>query len=70
MIELDHGKRGREIRNALTKASFNVITEAYVRTYVLFFDELTEGMKKTPEDQRALDQFEERQAQPRRPGRR
>jgi len=36
-IELDHGKKGSQIRNALAKASFSVGLGEYNRALVLFF---------------------------------
>lgn len=36
-VELDHGTKGSQIRNALAKASFSVILGGYERAMVLFF---------------------------------
>lgn len=36
-IELDHGKKGSQIRNALAKTSFSVVLGGYDRALVLFF---------------------------------
>ena len=36
-VELDHGTKGSQIRNALAKASFSVILGGYKRAMVLFF---------------------------------
>ena len=38
-IELDHGSAGSKIRDALTKASFNVIAGKFNRAIVLYFVE-------------------------------
>ena len=45
-IELDHGDDGVAVRNALTKASFNVVVGEWDWCYILFFDETKDGRLK------------------------
>ncbi len=45
-IELDHGEHGKKVRDALTKASFNVLVGEWEQCYVLFFDETKDGRLK------------------------
>ncbi len=45
-IELDHGPSGASLRNALTKASFNVLVGGFDRSIVLFFVELKERKQR------------------------
>lgn len=62
-IELDHGSSGASLRNALTKASFNVLVGGFDRSIVLFFVELKERKQRErkfdPPDP-ILKQFEEK----------
>lgn len=45
-IELDRGSSGARLRNALTKASFNVIVGGFDRSIVLFFVELKDRQQR------------------------
>ena len=45
-IELDRGSSGARLRNALTKASFNVTIGGFDRSIVLFFVELKERQQR------------------------
>jgi len=45
-IELDHGSSGASLRNALTKATFNVIVGEFDRSIVLFFVELQDRQQR------------------------
>lgn len=56
-IELDHGKSGARLRNALAKASFNVLMGAFDYAVVVF-DPEGRDMQITPVEQRVLDFFE------------
>lgn len=38
-IELDHGKKGSNLKNALTKAGFEKLSKDWNRVFVIFFDE-------------------------------
>jgi hypothetical protein len=38
-IELDHGKKGSNLKNALTKAGFDKLSKDWNRVVVIFFDE-------------------------------
>jgi hypothetical protein len=38
-IELDHGKKGSNLKNALTKAGFDKLSKDWDRVFVIFFDE-------------------------------
>jgi hypothetical protein len=38
-IELDHGKKGSNLKNALTKAGFDRLSKDWDRVFVIFFDE-------------------------------
>jgi uncharacterized membrane-anchored protein YjiN (DUF445 family) len=38
-IELDHGKKGSNLKNALTKAGFDKLSKDWNRVFVIFFDE-------------------------------
>jgi hypothetical protein len=45
-IELDHGSSGAKLRDALTKASFNVITGGFNLSIVLFFVDLSDKQQR------------------------
>jgi hypothetical protein len=45
-IEIDHGKSGYQLRNALAKASFNVTSGRFDRSLVLFFVEYKDKIKR------------------------
>ena len=45
-VELDRGSSGARLRNALTKASFNVIVGGFDRSIVLFFVELKDKQQR------------------------
>jgi hypothetical protein len=45
-VELDHGSSGARLRNALTKASFNVILGGFNRSIVLFFVDLKDRKQR------------------------
>jgi hypothetical protein len=45
-VELDRGSTGSKLRDALTKASFNVIVGEFDRSIVLFFVELKDRHKR------------------------
>jgi hypothetical protein len=45
-IELDRGSSGARLRNALTKASFNVIAGGFDRSVVLFFVEIKDRKQR------------------------
>jgi hypothetical protein len=38
-IELDHGRTGSKLKNALTKAGFDKLSEDWNKVFVVFFDE-------------------------------
>jgi hypothetical protein len=41
-IELDHGKKGSALKNALAKTGFDKLSGKWVKAFVLFFDESRE----------------------------
>jgi hypothetical protein len=62
-VELDRGTTGSSLRNALTKASFNVIVGGFDRSIVLFFVEYKDRKrreKKFDSNHFVLKLFEER----------
>jgi hypothetical protein len=46
-IELDHGRTGSALKNALTKAGFNKLSGDWNRVFVIFFDESNNSKIKT-----------------------
>jgi len=62
-IELEHGNKGSQIRNALAKASFSVILGKYYRALVLFFidpPKSLDSFQKGTSDEKVLKLYEER----------
>ena len=49
-IEVDHGFTGAQVRNALTKGSFNVDVGDWQECYVLFFDERADNLLRATKD--------------------
>jgi hypothetical protein len=61
-IELDHGAKGSQVRNALAKASFSVLLGKFDRVVLLFFWEGKTQMEKTDRlgaDDKILKRFRE-----------
>ena len=62
-IELDHGVKGSQIRNALAKASFSVLLGKFDRAMLLFFWDEGISMDRTTRseaDDEVLQEFRER----------
>ncbi|MBI2542988.1 MAG: hypothetical protein HYW24_02275 [Candidatus Aenigmarchaeota archaeon] len=57
-IELDHGYKGSQIRNALTKASFSVLLGIFQKSILFFFQESSEQCNITDNEKRVLETFE------------
>jgi len=62
-IDLDHGNKGSQIRNALAKASFSVTLGEYNRAQVLFFVDPPKSSNSLPKgtaEEKMLELFQKR----------
>jgi hypothetical protein len=60
-IELDHGKNGSQMRNALAKASFSVLLGKFRKAMVLFFVDPPKSaidFKRSENEERILDLYQ------------